>query len=98
MSSEFVTKRLPLAVFLHASSALRYLRIEPSEQDRKMRFLFRDDEKQGAQLEIQFERGATVSAKDLFASQTFLRRQISEAENRRINGERSHVNLVSTRF
>ncbi len=61
-----------------------------------MRFLFRDDERRGAQLEIQFERGATVSAKDLFASQTFLRREISESENRKINGERSHDNPADT--
>jgi hypothetical protein len=80
MNTEFATKRLQLAIFLHASGQLPFVRTEPSG-DGKLRFVFRDDQRSGSQLELDYERGATVSARDLFSSQTFLRRQMSDAEN-----------------
>src|SRR5215470_20362225 len=87
MICEFPTKRLQLAIFLHASGALTYLRAEPNG-DGKVRFVFRDEERRGSEIEFQFDRGATVAARDLFSSQTFLRRQMSEAIENRTNGER----------
>ncbi|MHB8501413.1 MAG: hypothetical protein ACYDCG_20655 [Candidatus Acidiferrales bacterium] len=89
MSTEFATKRLHLAIFLHASERLPFLRAEPSG-DGKLSFIFRDDERAGPQLELDFERGAAVSARDLFSSQTFLRRQMTQTENSNI-GESSHA-------
>jgi len=89
MNIDFLTKRLQFAVYLHASGLLKYLRAEPNG-DGKVRFVFRDDERRGSEIEFQFDRGATVSARDLFSSQTFLRRQMSEAIENRTNGERSN--------
>jgi hypothetical protein len=89
MSGEFATKRLPLAVFLHATGQLPFLRTEPNG-DGKLRFVFRDDQRTGSQLELDFDRGAVVAARNIFSSQTFLRRQISDAENQKI-GESSNV-------
>ncbi len=89
MSTEFATKRLQLAIYLHASGRLPFLRTEPNG-DGKLRFVFRDDQHSGPQLELDFERGATVSARNIFSSQTFLRRQMSDAENLKA-GESTHV-------
>lgn len=87
--SEFSTKRFQLAIFLHASRALPYLRTD-SASDGKLRFIFTDERLIGAQLELDFDRGAEVPARDLFSSQTFLRRQMSNAENQK-TGECNHV-------
>jgi len=94
MICEFPTKRLQLAIFLHASGALTYLRAEPNG-DGKVRFVFRDEERRGSEIEFQFDRGATVAARDLFSSQTFLRREMNAANENRKNGERSdaHTSL-----
>ena len=91
MSFEFATPRLHFAVYLHASGRLPFLRVEPNGGG-KLRFVFRDDEQSGPKLELEFERGATVSARDLFSSQTFLRRQMSDAENLR-TGASKHVGI-----
>jgi hypothetical protein len=87
---EFFTKRLQLAIYLHASGGLNFRRVEPVEAG-KLAFVFADPDEAGPELELEFERGASVSAKNLFASQTFLRRQMSEGlnEDRKI-GEPHH--------
>jgi hypothetical protein len=90
-TSEFATKRLQLAIYLHASGRLPFLRVEPCG-DRKLQFVFGDDQCWGPQLELEFERGATVAARNIFSSQTFLRRQLTEAENRN-TGESKHVGI-----
>ena len=89
MSTEFATRRLQLAIYLHASGQLPFVRTEPSG-DRKLRFVFRDDRHAGPQLELDFDRGANVSARNIFSSQTFLRRQMSDAENLN-TGESTYV-------
>src|SRR5690242_12826543 len=89
MSGEFATKRLQLAIFLHAAGALPFLRTEPGG-DSKLWFVFRDDRHAGPQLELEFDRGAVVAARNIFSSQTFLRRQMSDAENLK-TGESTNV-------
>jgi hypothetical protein len=89
MSAEFATKRLQFAIYLHAGGQLPFLRTEPSG-DGKLRFVFGDDRHSGPQLELEFDRGATVPARNIFSSQTFLRRQMSDAENLK-TGEHTHV-------
>ena len=71
----FLTERLPLAIFLHASQRLRLSRCELVGD--KVLFVFNDPEHLGDQAELDFENGAQVSAKSLFASQTYLRRRMS---------------------
>ena len=79
----FATERLPLAIYLHASQRMQFLGCE-NVRAGKLRFVFRDLENLGAQTELDFDRGAEVAATDLFASQKFLRRKMSEEiENRR---------------
>jgi hypothetical protein len=75
----FCTERLPLATFLHASQRLRLSRCELVGD--KMQFIFSDPEHIGDQAELDFENGECVPAKSLFASQTYLRRRMSDTVN-----------------
>ena len=85
IATTFTTERLPLAIFLHATERLRFLRCEPT-QTRKITFVFHDPEGMGSEVELEFDRGATVPATALFASQKFLRRKMTEILNPRKNG------------
>jgi hypothetical protein len=87
---DFRTERLPLAIFLHATGRLRFLGCEPNG-DGRLHFAFADPEQAGAQVELEYERGASVAATALFASQKFLRRKMNEALNNRNNGESKHA-------
>lgn len=84
--SAFQTARLPLAIYLHASGKLEFSHCESTGRD-KVRFMFRDPQHIGCELELEFERGAQVPATAIFASQKFLRRKMSEALNNRKTGE-----------
>jgi hypothetical protein len=77
----FATERLPLAIFLHATDRLRFLRCEAADRRDKVVFVFADPERLGSELELEFDRGATVPATALFSSQKFLRRKMTEALN-----------------
>lgn len=82
----FLTERLPLAIFLHASQRLQLSRCElvgDSRGDPKVQFVFSDPQGIGDQAELDFENGECVPAKSLFASQTYLRRRMSDALNRK---------------
>ena len=80
----FSTERLQLAIYLHASQRLTFRGCEAGENG-KIRFVFDDPGNVGPQVELEFDRGAEVAASDLFASQKYLRRKMSEAlENRKI--------------
>lgn len=85
-TNTFSTERLPLAVFLHATDRLRFLRCEPSSNG-KLRFVFDDPEQIGPSAELEFDRGASVSATALFASPKFLRRRMSGTIENRTTGE-----------
>ena len=82
----FVTERLPLAIFLHATQRLPFSHCEVVKSG-KVRFVFDDQEGLGPQLELEFDRGAAVAATSLFASQKYLRRKMSETLKNRRNGE-----------
>jgi hypothetical protein len=86
MAAEFQTERLQLAIFLHATGGLRLLGCERNGSA-KLRFVFDDPQHLGAQAELEFDRGAPVAATSLFASQKFLRRQMTEELNRRIGAK-----------
>jgi hypothetical protein len=86
--STFSTERLHLAIFLHASQRLPFLRCEAGESG-KIRFVFEDSSDSGPQAELEFDRGEEVPATALFASQKYLRRAMSTAINRR-NGKPEH--------
>jgi hypothetical protein len=80
----FETERLQLAIFLHADGRLPFRNCERIG-DTKVRFVFDDPQHIADSLELEFENGAKVSATSLFASQKYLRRQMSTAlDNRRI--------------
>jgi hypothetical protein len=80
----FITERLQLAVFLHATNLLTLNRCELSPSG-KVRFIFTEPRPTGEESELSFDLGASVPATALFASQKFLRRKINELINRRIN-------------
>lgn len=84
MQNTFSTERLPLAIFLHASQRLRLSNCELAEGG-KVQFIFADPEHKGDQAELDFENGECIPAKSLFASQTYLRRRMSDALNRKDN-------------
>jgi len=84
--NNFLTERLPLAIYLHASGKLEFSHCE-STSNSKVRFVFRDPQHIGNELELEFESGAQVPATAIFASQKFLRRKVSEALNNRKTGE-----------
>lgn len=84
----FVTERLPLAVFLHATERLTFVGCEPELHGPRLVFVFSDPDSDGSQAELEFDRGAAVPATALFASQKYLRRTMSEAlKNRNIGGQ-----------
>jgi hypothetical protein len=78
----FSTERLQLAIYLHASQRLALLGCEVGA-NHKIRFVFADQDCSGPQAELEFDRGAEVAASGLFASQKYLRRAMSMANNRR---------------
>lgn len=82
----FTSKRLPLAIYLHACAKLHFLRCERSD-DHRVSFVFNDSEHRGNELELAFDSGAELPATAVFASQKFLRRKMSEALNNRRIGE-----------
>jgi hypothetical protein len=85
----FTTERLQLAIYLHASRSLAFARCE-SAGNGKAAFVFDDPDGQGPEMELEFDRGAPLSASALFASQKFLRRKMTETLN---NGEsHAHTN------
>jgi hypothetical protein len=90
----FITKKIQLAAFILTTKQLEYLRAEAVDA-RKARFVFADPEHRGSAIELAFERDrATCCARDLFISQTFLRRESSAATDslefeRSFNGERN---------
>jgi hypothetical protein len=89
----FFTERLQLAIYLHATDKLSFLRCEPSESGR-LRFVFDDPGGIAPDLELAFDRGATVNACSLFGSQKFLRRQMSAVlEPSRISNYEKHLYL-----
>ena len=82
----FSTERLQLAIYLHAAQRLPFLRCEAG-QNNKIRFVFGDADSSGPHAELEFDRGAEVKASDLFASQKYLRRKMSE-ETRQSNTQK----------
>ncbi len=82
--STFSTERLPLAIAIHASGRLSFRSCDRIGTE-KVEFLFDDPDSVGSQVELEFDSGAlAVPAIQIFASQKFLRRQMSQAleENR----------------
>ena len=81
----YLTERLPLATYLHATGTLPFLGCENTAPG-KVCFLFTDPDHSGDKLELEFDRGAAVPATAIFASQRFLRRMMTEILNNRSNG------------
>ena len=84
--SYFSTERLPLAIFVHASGRLLFRGCELVRPG-ALRFVFEDPERLGKQIELEFDRGAPLSATSLFASQKLLRQTMTEAINERKTGK-----------
>lgn len=93
----FTTERLPLAIFLHATERLPYLRCDLSSRSaKKIIFVFLDANSQGSQAELEFDRGATAPATAIFASQKFLRRTMTETLNRRTDNRNDYLTEYSS--
>lgn len=88
--SMFSTERLPLAIAILASGRLPFRSCDRIGAD-KVEFLFDDPDSIGCQVELEFDSGAlTVPAIQIFASQKFLRRQMSVALGERENRSTHH--------
>ena len=81
-AGRFLTERLQLAVYLHATGEPRFLGCE-NNGNGKVRFVFEDPDHSGDKLELEFDRGAEVAATAIFASQRFLRRMMTDTLNNR---------------
>jgi hypothetical protein len=79
-NTPFRTTQLSLAIYLHASRALEFLKVERIGPNR-FEFLFRDDDEQGPRHEMEMESGKPVSAAAIFASQKYLRQVLTKAQN-----------------
>jgi hypothetical protein len=75
----FRSESLQVAGFIHAIGALKLIGVE-TVRPGKLRFVFADDNEQGAELERRFYGGGTVSASALFKSQRYLRQMMSQFE------------------
>ncbi len=84
-TGHFLTERLQLAIYLHATGEPRFLGCESNGMG-KVRFVFEDPDRNGDKLELEFDRGASVPATAIFASQRFLRRMMTDTLNNRRNG------------
>ena len=84
-AGRFLTERLQLAIYLHATGAPLFLGCENNGTG-KVRFVFEDPDRNGDLAELEFDRGAAVAATAIFASQRFLRRKMTETLNNRRNG------------
>jgi hypothetical protein len=93
--NSFLTERLPLAIYLHASRKLNFSHCQDGGSD-KLQFVFLDPSNLGDQLELEFENGAVCVANSLFASQKFLRRKMSEAQGH-LNEKRTNENAFNYR-
>jgi hypothetical protein len=81
--NEFSTKTLQFATFIHARKSLRYLRTELVPGSRSQaQFVFNDPDNDASRLEYEFESGATLPVKAVFASFSFLRRSIADVQNK----------------
>lgn len=86
--ARFATHRLQLAIALHATGSLKYSHCELIAPKRA-NFVFDDPEHRGTALELEYSNGRmNASCLSLFASQTFLRQQLSEAIDGGRNGNR----------
>lgn len=96
-SHEFITERLQLAIYLHATNGLPFSRCRTSGGG-KVQFVFCDPDQLGCELELAFDRGAYTRAIDIFASQKFIRRKMSEAiEKQTINKGAAENGFLSSR-
>jgi hypothetical protein len=87
-NGEFCTRWLQLAIYLHASNRLPYVKTALGP-DGMSRFYFSDKDDQSSGLELEFSQGARVPATSLFASQNFMRREMQAAK---LLGDQSNVN------
>jgi hypothetical protein len=86
-NGEFITKWMQFAIYLHAADGLPYSRTEIDSSGRSW-FVFSDKDRLARHLELEFNAGALVPATALFASQTFIRREMSDAKTQ---GDQTNV-------
>src|SRR5258708_37749410 len=73
----YATDQLAMAIFLHASNSLKFLRVEEIRRG-KLRFVFADPDRKSTELEFAFESGFAVSVIATLAAQKYLRRVMND--------------------
>jgi|SRR6516165_4253809 hypothetical protein len=87
----YATKRLHLAAYIKASNLLEFSHTERAA-DGKCLFVFHDERREGGEtFERAYERGGEVVARNLFAAQAFLKREI-DSVNQKNGVYQNHVN------
>lgn len=75
-TKQFRTTRLPLAVLLHCTQKLTFAGCELDPSGKAL-FVFDDEESQGENIELEFDRGkAQVDARAFVTSERFLKRKM----------------------
>jgi len=98
--SEFTTRRLNFASWLHAEGLLEFQRAEFNARAGKVEWHFLDGRQMGRDLEDQFDGGASASsAIRLFNSMHEMRRAMTDCQKsiQKPNGEFNHVQPESHR-
>jgi hypothetical protein len=94
--NEFKTERLQVAVFLHATQLLKLKGLQTSRPGKAF-FVFADPDRRADEHELNFNRGAHVAATSLFASQTYLRRLLTQQTEKTItpgdSNDRHHSSI-----
>ena len=92
----FRTTQLSLAIYLHASRSLEFVKVEEMSPNRYA-FLFGDDDGQGPRHQMEMESGKLVSAAAIFASQKYMRHLLEQEKRKTITGASNDRNSLSTR-
>ncbi len=92
----FSTTQLSLAVYLHATRSLYFLKVQ-STGPYRYQFLFRDPKGVGNRCEMEMESGKLVSAAAIFASQKYMRHLLKREKRKTTTGASNDRNSLSTR-
>jgi hypothetical protein len=91
------TENLPVAAFIHATRALKFLRCEPAGRPGILQFVFGDPNDQGDDLELSYDSGAKVVASAHFSAIRAMRTAMTKTTTNTFTGATHVRNYQPTR-